>query len=97
VVGDVALADPAIAERLAQRRNMDPEGSLFDDRVRPSPCDQLFFRDRLAGALDQRHQNIESTAAEPQWFPVLQKCALRRDQPEHSEGEGLFSPQSLIL
>jgi hypothetical protein len=40
-----------IAERLAQHRDMDPEGGLFEDRVGPRPRDQLFFRNRVAGAL----------------------------------------------
>src|ERR1700758_5029629 len=71
LVGDVALAGTAITERFAQRRNMDPEGGLFDDRVRSSPRDQLFFRDRLAGALDERNQNVEGSAPEAQGFPVL--------------------------
>ena len=69
------------------RHNMDPEGGLFDDRVGPRPGDQLFFRDRLAGALDQRDENIEGAAAEPQGFLVLEKRALGGDQPEGSEGE----------
>ena len=68
MVGDVALAGTAIAERFAQRRNMDPEGGLFDDRVAPCPGDQLFFRDRLAGALDERNQNVERSAPEAQGF-----------------------------
>ena len=96
-VGDVALAGAAIAERFAQRRNMDPEGGLFDDRVRPSPGDQLLFRDRLAGALDERNQNIERTAPEAQRFPVLEEHALSRDQPERSEGEDFFIHRAIVL
>jgi len=90
VVGDVAPAGPAIAERFAQRRNMDPEGGLFDDRVGPSPRDQLFFGDRLAGALEERSQNIERTAADAHRFPLLGQHAPGGDQPERSEGEDLF-------
>ena len=86
-VGDVALAGTAIPERFAQRRNMDSQGGLFDDRVGPSPGDQFLFRDRLAGALEERSQNIERAAAEAHRFPVLGQHALRGDQPERSEGE----------
>jgi len=89
-VGDVALAGTAIAERFAQRRNMDPEGGLFDDRARPRPGDRLLFRDRLAGALGERRQNVKRASAEAHRFPVLRQHALRGDQPERSEGEDLF-------
>ena len=33
----------AIAERLAQRCDMDPQGAVIDDGVRPGLCDQLFL------------------------------------------------------
>jgi hypothetical protein len=79
---------------------MDPESGLLDDRVRPSPRNQLLFRDRLARALDQRNQNIERAAAEAQRLPVLRKHPLRRDQTERSEGEDFFihrgRPQELL-
>ena len=97
MVGDVARAVTAMAERFAQRRNMDPESGLFDDRVGPSPGNQLFFGDRLAGALDQRNQNIERTASETQRFPVLEERALSRDQPERSEGEDFFIHRAIVL
>src|SRR5215469_8888105 len=66
VVGDVALAGAAIAERFAQRRHMDPQGALLDSHIRPGPGDELLFRDRLAGVFDQRNQNIERSAADAQ-------------------------------
>jgi hypothetical protein len=78
MVGDVALAGAAIAERFAQSRNMDPKGGLFDDRIGPCPGDQLFFRDCLASALDERNQNVECSAPEAQRLPVLEKYALCR-------------------
>jgi hypothetical protein len=57
MIGDVALAGAAIAKRFAQRGTMDPERGLFDDRTRPSSRDQLFFGDRLAGALATKISN----------------------------------------
>jgi len=90
VVGDVAPASAAIAKRLAQRRDMDPERTVVDDRIGPGAGDQLVLVDRLAGAFDERNQNIQRAAAEAQWFPVIEQYSLRRDQPERSEGEGLF-------
>jgi len=69
---------------------MDPEGSLFDDHVRPRPGDQLFFRDRLAGALGQGSQNIEGATTEAHRFPFLGQHEPRGDQPERSEDEDFF-------
>src|SRR5207237_5150918 len=69
---------------------MDPECGLFDDRFRPGPGNELLFRDRLAGTLDERDQNIERAAAEAQRFSVLEEDALSGDQTERSEGEGFF-------
>ncbi len=54
IVGDVAPASTAVPERLAQRGDMDPQSSLVDDRIGPSPGDEPVFVDRLAGAFDQR-------------------------------------------
>jgi hypothetical protein len=71
MVDYVALAGTAIAKCFAQRRDMDPEGGLFDDRAWPSPCNQLLFGDRLAGPFDQRNQDLKRAAPEAQWFPVL--------------------------
>jgi hypothetical protein len=90
IIGDVAPAGTAIAERFAQRRNMNPKGGLFDDRVGPNPRDQLFFRDCIAGALDEGDQNVERAAPEAQGLPVLEHPALRGDEPERSEGEDFF-------
>jgi len=71
VVNNVALAGTTIGECFAQLRNVDPEGSLFDDRVGPSPCDELLLRDCLAGALNQRTHDVKRSATEAQGFPVL--------------------------
>jgi hypothetical protein len=80
----------AIAERFAQRHNMDPEGGLFDDRAGPRPRDQLFFGDRLAGAFDERNQNIERAATDPQGLAILEKDAPSGGQPKRPEGEDVF-------
>ena len=69
---------------------MGPERGLIDEGVGPRPRDQLLFRDRLAGALGQRNQDLERAAAEAQRFPVLGEHALSGDQPERSEGEDFF-------
>jgi hypothetical protein len=83
--------------RSAATWTLDPEGGLFDDRTGPRTGDQLFFCDRLAGALDERNQNVERSAADARRVPVLEKRALRRDQPERSEGEDLFIHRGSVL
>jgi hypothetical protein len=69
VVGDPAPARAAVAKRLAQRRDMNPERTVVDDRIGPRAGDELIPVYRLAGAFDERDQDIESAAAEPQRFP----------------------------
>ena len=90
IVGDVPPARAAVAKRFAQRRDMDPECTVVDDRIGPRAGDEPILVDRLAGAFDQRDQNIESAATEAQRFVVIEQQSLRGDQPERSEGEGLF-------
>ena len=69
---------------------MDPQGAVIDDRIGPGVGDQLILGDCLAGVLDQCDQNVERTTTEAQRLPVVEQYSLRRDQPERSEGEGLF-------
>ena len=75
-----------MAKRFPQCRNVDPESGLFDDGVGPTPRDQLFFRDCLAGALGQRCQNIKRATTDAHRFPVLGQRALSGAQPKRSEG-----------
>jgi hypothetical protein len=52
--------------------------------------DQLFPGDSLAGVLDQSDQNVERAITEANRLLVVEQHSLRREQPERSEGEGLF-------
>ena len=88
-VGDVARARAVIAERFAQRRDMDPQRALVDDRVGPGTGDELLFWERLARAFDQRDQNVECAAAEAQRLPFAEQHSLRWGQSERPEDEGL--------
>jgi len=89
-VGDEAIAAPAIAQRLAQRGDMDPQRPVVDDGIGPSAGDQLIPSDGLASAFDKCDEDIEGPCAEAQRLPVFEQLALRRDQAERSEGEGFF-------
>src|SRR6516164_10763375 len=91
IVGDIAPARTAVAKRLTQRGDMYPQRALVDDSIGPGAGDQLVSRDGLAGAFDQGDQDVERTAAEPQRLSVVEQHPPRRDQPERSEGEGIFT------
>ena len=97
VVGDIASARSAIPKRVPQRRDMDAQGAVIDDRIRPGAGDQLFLGDHFAGVLDQCDQNIERTTAEAQRLPVVKQHSLRRDQPERSEDKGLVIHGGTVL
>src|SRR6266404_6156816 len=76
---------------------MGPQGPLVDRCVRPGASDQLILADGLAGALNERDENVQSSAAEAQRFPVLEQNALGGDQAERSEGEGSFIHRGIVL
>jgi hypothetical protein len=60
----VALARLAVPERLAQRRDVNPQRSLVNDRIGPGARDQLILADGLAGAFDKRNEDVQGPAAE---------------------------------
>ena len=79
VICDVAPAGAAIAERLAQRRDMDPEGGLFDNRVPAMPRAMSCSFEIVSPARSTSATKIsERAAAEAQRFAVLEGgCAER--------------------
>jgi hypothetical protein len=78
-IGDEAVAAPAVAQRLAQRGNMDPQRAFVDDGVGPSAGDQLILVNCVAGALNERDKDVQGAAAEAQRFHVLEQLALSGD------------------
>jgi len=76
---------------------MDPQRSLIDDSIWPGTGDQLILADDLAGALDQRDEDVESPAAEAERFSVLKQHTLSRNQVERSEGEAFFIHREIGL
>ena len=89
-IGDVPLSRAAIAKRLAQGGDVDPQSVLLDDRVRPGASDELVLADRLAGAFNQRDENVQRPAAEAQRLSVLEQHALGGNEAKRAEGEGFF-------
>jgi hypothetical protein len=63
-VGDVPFLPIAVPKHLAQTGNVNPEVARVDDQTAPHARDQLAMSDDLARALEQHHQNVESTIAE---------------------------------
>ncbi len=69
---------------------MDPQRVVLDDRARPGASDQLFLADPLAGAFNQRDENVQRPTTEAQRLSVLEQHALSGNQAKRSEGEGFF-------
>ena len=59
------MAAIAVAERMAQRTQLNLQVGLFDICLRPGPGDQLLLADDLTGSLDQKGKSFEGAAAEP--------------------------------
>src|ERR1700730_4399267 len=59
---DVLVAELTVAQRLAQRRQMDAKAAFLDRYVRPCPRDQLGFPDNLTGVFEKRNQDVVSPA-----------------------------------
>jgi len=77
-IDDVARARLAVAQCLAQCRDMDPEVGILDHYSRPHAIQQFLLGHRLAGAFQQRQQKIHGAAAEAALFVALeQEPALR--------------------
>ena len=90
IIGDEPPARAAVAKRFAQRRDMDPERTVVDDRIGPRAGNESILVDRLAGAFDQRGEDVQGPAAEPERFLIIEQQSLRGDQPERPEDEGLL-------
>src|SRR5437868_4520902 len=75
---------------------MNPQRALVDNCIGPGASYEFFLADRLAGAFDQRDQDIQRAAAETQRLPVVEQHPLR-DKAERSEGEGFFIHREIAL
>src|SRR5271156_5198498 len=84
------LARLDIAQGAAQRAHLDLEIGLLNKEVRPNPGDQLVLADQLAGAFDERGQDVESTAAEPHRPPILEQEAPCRSPAERAKRDRAF-------
>ena len=78
---------PLRSEGGAQRRNLDLEGVLLNDPVRPGARHQLVFADNGTMRLDQCQQQVEGTAAELDWLVVGKQLTAKRQHLETAEGK----------
>jgi hypothetical protein len=84
-------------ERLAQRRNMNLEGVLFDDHAGPDGTQELVLGDDLALALGKNRQDVQSALAERNAH-AGEQLALRlqrsRSKPNFVQGDVPCAAQS---
>ena len=89
IVGDEPPARAAVAKRFAQRRDMDPERTVVDDRIGPRAGDEPILVDRLAGAFDQRIAltlPVESgTAGVPTWRGIAKAEVGANGNPSQTD------------
>src|SRR6185295_13954731 len=83
--GDVTMAALTVAERSAQGTDLDLQVGLFDEGLRPDARDQFVLADHLAGALDQKGQNVEGAAAEPHRPIALKQKPLVGKEQERAK------------
>jgi hypothetical protein len=86
-VDDVAGAVAAVAERLADHREVDAEIALLDESVRPHGPDQVVLTDQCPPCLDQCDQEVERPAPQPDRPVTLDEQLPCRIEPERSEGK----------
>ncbi len=78
----------AVAEHLAQRRNVNAQRAVIDVQIGPDESHQRVASDQFAGALDQCHENAERPAAQPDHPLPLTQYLLRGEQLKWSKGPG---------
>ena len=78
----------ALAEDLAQGRHLHLQVVLLDHEPRPNHGEKVVLRDQRAGALRERHQQIERARAQRDRRAVRQQDAFVRAQLEPAEAAG---------
>ncbi|HEX6442948.1 MAG TPA: hypothetical protein VF007_12225 [Stellaceae bacterium] len=73
------------AEGRPQRRDLRLQSVLLDNAVGPDPRHQRVLAEHGTGRLDQRHQHVERSPAEPCWTAVDQQFPAMRQHPETPE------------
>ena len=82
---DVAAAVAAVAQRLAQQRDVLREVVLFDEGVGPEPADDLVLLDDVPAALDEEEEGVEGLGRERDGLAGAEQAALRHLQTKRAE------------
>jgi hypothetical protein len=89
---DVARPILAVAQRLAQARDMKAQAAFFDDDVGPDLRQQLLLADDLVGLGQQRNQNVEAARAQFDGGTILGDASFAGDQAERAKRYDLPGP-----
>jgi hypothetical protein len=84
---DETITIPPVAQRFAQRRDMDAQGTLVDKRVGPDAVDQLVLQDGFAGTFNQGDQDLERPTTQPYRALLLEQQVFRRMKPKWPKDE----------
>src|SRR5271165_6262351 len=77
---EIPGATLAVAERSAQRRNLDLEITFLDVGMRPDAGDQVILGNELARPIEQCKEDIEGAAAQANGLARVQQQPLCRQQ-----------------
>jgi hypothetical protein len=78
-IDDKPIAVSSVAQRAAQRGNMDREIRRLDKYIGPNPSHQLLLADQLTGAFEQHRQDLQSPASDRHWLIAFQQKKLCRE------------------
>jgi hypothetical protein len=93
----IAHAAAAIAQGLAECRDVHSESALFNDRVRPDTRDQLALSDGFARSLHQGEENLPRTATQSKGHAGAKNQSLPWIEPERSEREVRSVPKMGVI
>src|ERR1700733_731722 len=94
---DVLVAKLTVAQRLAQRGQMDPKTAFLDRYLRPRPRDQGGLRDDLTGVFEKSHQDVVGSAPKRNDLVGLPERALGDIQIERAKPKPHCSRRANLL
>src|SRR5262249_22235904 len=81
--------ESALAQDLAQRRNLNLQIVLLDHEPGPNLGEQLVLREKRAGTIGERQEQVEGARAQRHRRPVREQRALGTPQLEPAEAASL--------
>lgn len=83
----VPVAATSVTERSTQRGDLNLEIALLDEGMGPDAGHEVALADQLAGALDQRDQDVQGAAAQTHGLAGFQQESPCREEIEWPEGD----------